>query len=595
MRRPYNHSRALARMAGLSLALAVPAVARAAPSTNEETVAAAKSSPLFKKQHKRAGLKKAGLAKVVVSAGVQMQFLEYVRETALDKAPELAPLFDKKLQPELLTKAPTYSEAIYEMQDRLVVDRRLTVPLAPGACNKPSLPKAIDELCFAKNPKNKGSKAVNKDLVEIRAKLSKAAAGTIAKGTVSAAEAAKLNDEQLLDLLLNTDARTIHHVSVVPRVPVTPGGKGLHDLAATLAPAAIDANLAEEPKGTIKPKHAAAEIFAGAKTFATKYFLTGFTYGREFDDAWEYTFADSTWLTDRYYIRVAYHLGLGFGVRAPFSIDVKASGGQNSRTVELAVAPVDVDATGSPAYQATGLPQNQTFGGNEFVLEFKASCSLYVSIPGPNFDKKCPSIDKGFSRDVDPVIGSEVSKIHDWWLEGSVTGLKLDFAVASASLDIGLGADVTNGSIGVRASPLPSSSFTGLDAGNLSLTSRQPISFGVTRSAGATGAGFRLDQPKYGFDIRVMPKLRGKIEVDVAIYENSWIIGPYSLDFLSVSQRFMLSRHAGTVEKHDFALFQDTGGVLDPNTANPTPPPKKPPTAKNPGGALPPTAGKLPN
>jgi hypothetical protein len=274
-------------------------------------------------------------------------------------------------------------------------------------------------------------------------------------------------------------------------------------------------------------------------------------------------------------------------------MDVKASGGQNSRTVELAVAPVDVDETGSPAYQAVGLPQNKTFGGNEFVLEFKASCSLYVSIPGPNFDKKCPTIDKGFSRDVDPVIGNEVSNIHDWWLDGSITGLKLNFAVASASLDIGVGADVTNGAVGVRATTLPSSTFTGLDAGNLSLTSRQPISFGVTRSAGAADAGFRLDQPKYGFDIRLTPKLRGKIEVDVAIYENSWILGPYSLDFLSVSQRFMLSHHAGTVDKHDFALFHDSGGVLDPNAGDPTPnpppkPPKKHPTHKQPGGGTPP-------
>jgi hypothetical protein len=289
---------------------------------------------------------------------------------------------------------------------------------------------------------------------------------------------------------------------------------------------------------------------------------------------------------------VSYHLGLGFGVRAPFSVDVKSQGSGDSRDVELAVAPVDVDAQGNPAYPAVGLPEGKTFGGNEFVLEFKAGCNLYVSIPGPNFDKSCPPIDKSWSRDIDPVIGSDSSKIADWWLEGSQTGLKLDYAIASASLDIGIGADVTNGKIGMRFSPLASSSLTGIQTGNLYFTSKQPISFGVTRSAGATGAGFRVDQPKYGFDIRLTPKLRGVIEVDVAIYEDSWTLGPWALSFLSVSTSFMLQHHAGTVDKHDFAVLTTKPDVLAPPDANTPTPPPKPPKPKAPDVNLPP--GKLP-
>ena len=85
------------------------------------------------------------------------------------------------------------------------------------------------------------------------------------------------------------------------------------------------------------------------------------------------------------------------------------------------------------------------------MLEFKAGCRLYVSIPGPNIDKRCPGIDLDYSRDIDPVIGAERSTIGDWWLNGSVTGLKVGIPIASASLDIGIGAEVTNGRIGVRA------------------------------------------------------------------------------------------------------------------------------------------------
>lgn len=565
---------------GLLFALLVPALAHAAPATNDEVVAAAKASPHFKRQLKRTQLDRSGLAKIKLGNGIEMSFLKYVKESALDKHPAIAPLFDAKLRPDPLKSAPSYTETIYELTDRFVVERRLTIAFDPlEGCKRPDLPAAVRQLCFTKNPKNKGSKAVTKDLAEIRGKLAKAEGTTIVHGKVTAAEAAKMTDEALLELLLNGDQRTITHVSVVPRVGGKAGIKGLVDFADALMPAdAAQSNLTDDSKGPVKPPHAGTDIFATAHTFATKYFLTGFTYGREFDDAWEYTIADSTWLTDRYYIRFAYHLGLGFGVRAPFSVDVKSTGSGNARDVELKVAPVDVDQNGNPAYPAVGLPENKTFGGKEFVLEFKASCNLYVSIPGPNFDKSCPSIDKDKSRDIDPVIGSESSKIADWWLTGSETGLKLDYAIASASLDLGVGADVTNGKVGMRFAPLASSSLTGLSAGSHFFTSRSPVSFGVSRSAGAAGAGFRVDQPRYGFDLRFTPKLRGVIEVDVAIYEHSWTLGPWSLDFLALSTSFMLSRHDGTVDKHDFGVFVDDGLVLDPNAGTtPTPPPKKGP------------------
>jgi hypothetical protein len=329
----------------------------------------------------------------------------------------------------------------------------------------------------------------------------------------------------------------------------------------------------------------------GAQTFGREYFLTGFTYGREIEDSWEYTFADSTWLTDRYFVRIDYHLGLGFGLRAPFAVDVKAKAtGADTRRVELAVAPINVDTTGAPAYQAVGLPGNKTFDGKEFVLEFKASCGLYISIPGPNIDKKCPTLNLSYSRDVNPVLGTESSSIGDWWLDGNVTGLALNLAAASVSLDVGIGADVTNGVIGMRASALPNSGFSGWSAGTLALTNRNPLVFTATRTPGNTAAGFRLDQPTYGFDIRVMPKLRAKLHVDVAVYDKTWILGPWALGFLSISKSFQLGRHDGTVAQHDYPLFNFSNNdqaVLDPTPAQPTnPPPKKPPT-KQPGPAFP--------
>ncbi len=569
--------------AGLCITLGLPAVAAAKGPENDETVAAAKASKLFKRELKRDQLQAAGLGQITLSPGVQLDVQGFVQATALDARPEITPLLDPKLPAGLLRGAPIYREAILELEDRLVVDRKLTIDLAPGACARADKPAAIADLCFTRNPAKKQTKAKNADLVAIRAKLAKSAPETIVRGTVTAAQASSMTDEELFDLLINTGARTIHQISVVPRLNIKADAvdvAGLRGFGGKLVAAAVDPGLVVQLPANPGPKLNPADVMGGAsKTFPREYFLTGFTYGREIEDSWEYTFADSTWLTDRYYVRIEYHLGLGFGVRAPFSVDVKAtSSGTDTRRVELAVAPVNVDTTGAPAYQAVGLPGNKTFDGREFVLEFKAGCRLYVSIPGPNIDKKCPTLDLSYSRDINPVIGNESSNIGDWWLDGNVTGLALSLAAASVSLDVGLGADVTNGVIGMRASALPGSGFSGWSAGTFALNNRNPLVFTATRTPGTTTAGFRLDQPTYGFDIRVMPKLRAKVKVDVAVYEKTWTLGPWNLGFLSIARNFQLSHHAGTVALHDYPLFNfgNADQALDPGAGQPQPPPKPP-------------------
>ncbi|MFO0635760.1 MAG: hypothetical protein U0168_23210 [Nannocystaceae bacterium] len=563
--------------------VAVPATAAAAPaqSTNDALIDAAKASPLFRSAIKRGGLRKAGLATVSLRPGVEMDVLRYVQQTALDKHANYAPLFDEALRVGWLAGAPSYSESILVLDDRLVIDRRLTVPLQAGACTKGGAPAAVASICFAPDAgkakaaadKGDAAKALAQELSEIRGKLAKADPGKIVRGTITAKQALDMDDDTLVGFLLEGDARTIHHVSIVPRVSVVDGAKQADKLDSLDAPLPVVAGAAApaEPKAA-KPDVAA--LPGADKSFAREYFLTGFTYGRELEDTWEYTLADSTWLTDRYYVRFSYHLSFGFGVRAPFSVDVKARGDNGSRTIDVSVAPVDVDAQGSPAYAAVGLPANQTFDGKEFVLQFTAGCSFYASIPGPNVGKSCPNVGKNFSRDIDPVIGTESSAIADWWLPGSDTGLGVDLSIASASVDIGLGADVTNGRIRLDAGGISGAQTTGVPQSGLAFANRDAVSFGMSPS-GATDPGrLRLSAPRYGFDLRLRPKLRGHIGVDVGVWDHDWIIGPYALDFLSISQGFVLGRHPGTVAQHDYAVF-DTGLVLDPDV--PVKPPVKPP------------------
>jgi hypothetical protein len=552
--------------------LALPSIAEAAPTTNAQIVAQAKASPLFRASVARADLAKRNLATIEVSPGIRMDFQGYVAATALDKRADLAPLFDATTRAGWLTAAPTYTETVHELEDRVLVERRITIPLAADACSKAGKPQAVAELCLKKDMSKAKPKGMQEEIDRMRDKLRAAPASKIVKGTVTAAQALKMTDEQLFELLINTGTRTIQHVSIVPRVRLAPASASvmpLRKLATKLVPSTTTTGISSALAGVTGTKLTAA--LGTVKDFPTEYFLTGFTFGREIDDSWEYTIADETWLTDRYYVHVDYHIGLGFGLRVPFSVAVKTSSpSADRRDVALSVAPVNVDSTGAPAYAAVGLPASKTFGGKELVLELDASCNFHFEGPGPlDYDGSCPAIAKNFSRDVDPVIGSESTTLAEWWLDGSTTGLGLDITVASASLDIGLGASVKNGSIGMRVTPLANATISGLASGPVKLANRDPIAFSVTKSATTKGGGLRLDDPRYSFDVALTPKLRGKVAVDVWFVDDSWTLGPWSLDFLSISKSFTLTHHADTATSHDYALFPPPTVKIGPVDATP--------------------------
>ena len=591
----------------LALAVGAPSLAQAAPDGAAATVAAAKKSKLFKRTLKRRGIAKAGLAKVSPAPGVEMDFLRYVKATALTARPELKPLMKKSLRGAYLDGRPAYNETIVELTDRLVVDRTLVVKIKPGMCEGKTLPKEVKDLCFVSNPKGKKTKALIKELAAIRKNLGKRSGSELVIGTVTAEQAKKMSDKDLVALLLNSDTRTIRHVSVVPRKASKPGTltKGSRAFDKLAATGKMTTNLVS---GSSSPTPGSKPMWTGPKqTFDTDYFLTGWTLGDEIDDTWEYTLANASWWHGRYYVRVDYHLGFGFGVRAPFSVDIEHSqGGSNERKVSMKVAPVDVDKNGAPAYPAVGLPQSKYFDGKEFVLELEASCKLKVAIPGPDINQDCPGVKLDRSRHINPVIGDESSALKDWWLEGDDIGLGIDISVAKASLDIGIGADVTKGKIGVKVSPLQSSTISGLPSGHVWRNTRDPLEFSVKRTTNTKSAGFRLQDPRYGFDVRVRPKLRAQVGIDVWVYEKDWTLGPWALDFLSISKSFQLDHHDGTVSHHDYKLFDTTHDQVKlPGTGNsgdntgkkPPKPPVKPtkPVGKKPGGTkLPGPKGKLP-
>jgi hypothetical protein len=508
-----------------------------ARTTNEEIVAAAKASPLFKRSIAVAKLPRAGLGKVALDTGVAIDLADYVRSTGLKRRAELAPLFDAKLTKGVLARKPVVREQVIELEDRFVVDRKLTFELVDGACASPK-PELAD-LCFVASAQQAATPELTSDIAKMRDALAQTTDVDIGQRT--AADLLALDDDTLLGLVVNTGERTIHHVSIVPQKPIA---------------AAAATNLAERPpisaSATVAPAPAPTQ-------FPTKYFLTGFTYGHGFDDSWEFTIAKKRAWHDRYYISIDVHLGLGFGVRAPFAVNVASVGTGDTRTAQISVDPIDVDENGNPAFQPVGLPASQYFGGKEFVLDSSAGLCVYASIPGPNLSE-CESVGIDLRRDLDPVIGDETQDLDTWWAKGEDTGLKLEYSVAGAYLDVGVQATTSHGRVGMHVSPRGDAS---VDASDLSFAGTDPVGVVVTRPAGSTNAGIRLDQPSYSFDATFTPKLKGHVDVDVGVWEKSWTIATVSLNSLKVTGRVDLQRHPTTVDHHDYDdLF---GDAPDPN------------------------------
>ncbi|MBL8970618.1 MAG: hypothetical protein JNK56_08575, partial [Myxococcales bacterium] len=102
MRKISAHQVSLAGAAGLCLTLGLPAVAAAKGPGNADTIAAAKGSPLFRRELKRDQLQAAGLGQISLSPGVQLDLKGFVQATALDVRPEIVPLLDPKLPAGLL-------------------------------------------------------------------------------------------------------------------------------------------------------------------------------------------------------------------------------------------------------------------------------------------------------------------------------------------------------------------------------------------------------------------------------------------------------------------------------------------------------------
>lgn len=579
----------------------------------------ARQSSLFEANVPASQLKARGLARIKMGEAMYLDLDRYVQETRLTAQPDLEALLQPAMQQGFLKARPVYEETILKLQDRIVIERELTVPISTGACARSDAPEAIARLCFRQKT---GSipDAIAADLDDIRGRLAAAPATREVKAGVTAGEALQMDDTALLGLLINSDARTIRRTSVIPlrtyngvskagkvdmtnfsaRLPrqesVSPVRRLKQPLVAIpmerattpLKPAATSlkrtgvtrkrvgapvarvaaprkAVVRDHRTAVVRDHRTAAPDLLGAVEDATpmqsgdRYFLTGFTIGREYSDDIEYTFADSTWLTDRYYIHLSYSLSLGFGLRIPFSFSTLIAPvigeTDDRRTVEVSVDPVNVDGLGLPAYPEVELDESQYFDGDEFVMELIADAELYISIPGPNIDEDIPGVSFDESTNFDPVIGGESSHIGDIVLvPSSLSGLQIDASAGGAGIDLGLSAELSDGEIGMDASGWENTHI--LDGGErrYEFRNRNAQTFTMKPVDPGEKFGFVFSNPTYTASVGIAPFIQPWLYVDVGVWDTRWEMDPLTIDALAVSLGFNLDAHEGTRNDYAFSV-----------------------------------------
>jgi len=79
--------------------------------------------------------------------------------------------------------------------------------------------------------------------------------------------------------------------------------------------------------------------------------------------------------------------------------------------------------------------------------------------------------------------------------------------------------------------------------------------FSLQRNGTGLNGGFALSDPRSSFDIILSPSFRAHVGIDVGVYDNSWILGPWDLPIGVSAATIPLPHHSGTVGSHQFDVF----------------------------------------
>ena len=316
----------------------------------KENIRNAERSPLFQQKFNPSQISAKGLDEIKLHNGANLEFKKYTELTRLDQHEKFKPLMNTSNINQYLKGAPSYTENILQLEDRLIVERHMNVSLKSGVCKQQNLPDAVNELCFVSSHDQVPTETQNY-LENLRQKLQNSPADKVVKNDITVAQLRDMDDEQLLDTLLNSDDREISIVSVLPtEIHNTPIRSDLWNTSQKIKASNFNAAVNDSTTNSFMSNSQLSQLPTTDEqprnqVFPKKYFLTGFTLGREMTDTFEVQLAPATWVSDRYYVRFEYEFSAGFGLRFPFSVSVESQATNNSEQNTALIGHVMVATT----------------------------------------------------------------------------------------------------------------------------------------------------------------------------------------------------------------------------------------------------------
>jgi hypothetical protein len=373
-------------------------------------------------------------------------------------------------------------------------------------------------------------------------------------GQAETTRMSSLNDDQLEEELINTATQRFEEMMFVPKGQSTNNLHPQQTLSIAASPGEIAATqqLLRQgvPQGGASPSqfpkllkivppvelHPAGSPAPAADqtadtTFGPYIFLTGFTFGQDYEWHWS---AETTvnWCvvgcssTYGVYLHAAFSYGIG--LRFPIQTQLK----YHTVVHPNHSAQASVTATYTPIkgsiddFLQSGIAANQVFNGQEIVAQVVADAGYSVNLPGFS-----PSHDDGFNANLANDLPPPYTGGFFTPPAPGAPPLNCPNVVDSADLLLGL---LDFGVVGAEVFPAVN---IGLFSNRLQFTlddetqnrqtnvasSGQTVPVDVTsRTGGTTQSHFSFGNPVYNLEFSVTPGLDLHLFVDVGVWSDSW-------------------------------------------------------------------------
>ena len=260
-----------------------------------------------------------------------------------------------------------------------------------------------------------------------------------------------------------------------------------------------------------------------SKSYRTDYFLSGFTFGKQYN--WSKrisTTINPCWPFDcreTLYVEPYARFGYGLGLRFPIETKIGFEGSGNNVLVELKAQAVDGD---KDQYLRAGIRQDQVFDGQELVAEIGGEAGIrynvYVKSGNKNFSlgydltEKLPNPFRN-GNFTPPSPDNPTAVVAPIFFEDiDLLAGYANYGVVWAKIHPGIKADLTSRNL----------SFTLVD--NNPGGQIQTIKNGEIKSVSTSSsvASVTLKDPNYNIGFTITPGIRGKVGVDLYVWEDDW-------------------------------------------------------------------------